>query len=81
VPLQEARTDGDGNPVHSSCEAMRIASQYTSVSPMVLICPRCHVPAGIACEVLADGDAGMLELIHLERIEWARSMDGTVRGF
>jgi hypothetical protein len=56
------------------CE-MEKAPEYVAISPMALNCPFCKAKPGIACEMLDD----MVELIHLERIEAAITLDEMVK--
>jgi hypothetical protein len=51
--------------------AMRSNPEYVAISPMTLACPRCKAKPGKACVVIKDS----LELIHLERIEAAITLD------
>jgi len=74
VSLEDAKTDAVGKAVHEDCYTGLITNrpEYVAISPITLTCPRCHVEPGETCEVLPE--AG-LEIVHIERIELALSMD------
>jgi hypothetical protein len=38
--------------------------EHVAISPITVVCPRCHAVAGRGCEVVA----GELEVFHVERI-------------
>jgi hypothetical protein len=50
---------------------MKKIPEYIVVSLVSLWCPRCKAKPGIACDMLDN----VVELIHLERIEAAISLD------
>jgi hypothetical protein len=52
---------------------MVMLPEYLAVNVMTLDCPRCNAQPGEACEMIND----RAELIHLERIEAAISLDMT----
>jgi hypothetical protein len=85
VTLETTKTDERGRTVHEGCYVLKIGPkrtrqkastrgllEYTRISPITLVCPRCNAKPGEVCEVLTD--AG-LELVHIERIKWAEAMD------
>lgn len=46
--------------------------EYIAISPITLVCPRCHAEPGDVCEVvLGEG----LEIVHVERIKAAAAVD------
>jgi hypothetical protein len=45
--------------------------EFVAVDPITLICPRCKAKPDEACDIVGD----MVELIHLERIEAAITLD------
>jgi hypothetical protein len=49
--------------------------EFVAVSPVALTCPRCNAPPEEACDMLDD----TVELIHLERIEAAITLDRTAK--
>ena len=52
------------------------ASDYVAISPITLLCPRCHAQPGAVCEVLADE---ALEIVHVERIKLALATDAAAK--
>lgn len=49
--------------------------EYIAVSPVTLFCPRCNAKPGEVCEMLDN----VVELIHLERIEAAITLDDAAK--
>jgi hypothetical protein len=46
--------------------------EHVGISPMAVVCPRCHAKPSDVCEILfGEG----LEIIHIERIKLALAMD------
>ena len=45
---------------------------HVAISPIAIVCPRCHAEPGDVCEVLL-GEG--LEIVHVERIKVALAMD------
>jgi hypothetical protein len=54
---------------------MEKVPKYVAISPAALNCPRCKAKPGIAC----DMSDGVVELIHVERIETAIALDEMVK--
>jgi hypothetical protein len=76
IPLGESKTDGNGGAVHEECIAAKLTKlpEYINVNPVTLTCPRCNAKPGEDCDVLLNNG---LELVHIERIQWAGAMDVT----
>jgi hypothetical protein len=51
--------------------AMTDLPEFIAVNPMTLTCPRCNAQPNEACDMLGD----MVEMIHLERVEAAITLD------
>ncbi len=49
--------------------------EYIKISPLALVCPRCHAAARQVCDLL-DGE---VELVHVERIAAAATKDVAAR--
>jgi uncharacterized protein (UPF0179 family) len=45
--------------------------EHIAISPITLNCPRCSAQPGQVCDIF-DGE---VEVVHVERIEWAAAMD------
>jgi hypothetical protein len=83
VKLETAKTDESGMAVHEGCYLLKVMVkrypvetakllQHIAVSPMSLPCPRCNAKPEEVCEIpIRDG----LEVVHVERIQWAAAMD------
>jgi hypothetical protein len=50
--------------------------EYVAISPISIVCPRCHAEPGYVCEILfGEG----VEIVHVERIKLALAMDVSAR--
>src|ERR1700691_1041721 len=74
VSLEKAITESNGKAVHPECLDAAIIDKFPeqlAISPMALLCPRCHAEPGNICEVFG----GDLEIVHIERIKAAAILD------
>jgi hypothetical protein len=86
VKLEMAKTDESGRAVHEGCYLLKVIVkrypvkakplEHIAVSPMSLRCPRCNAEPEEVCEILI-GDG--LEVVHVERIQWAAAMDAIAK--
>jgi len=60
------------SPLVCILRAVEELPEYVAVSPVAIICPRCHAEPGDVCELLL-GEG--LEIVHVERISLALEMD------